>query len=223
MTRLMTLGLGLLITSGIIGWNRPASIPAATTALAGAPPLADTALEQPQPPQRATTLVNFDGLDASNGGVEGPALVAYLARFGIEPGPITKGTKMQLVDTRKVYGGKTVVAASPFNVLTQAGSNDPVKFTLLFDPPLFKLQFTRPQLLPSSSGVTHPPWKATAFDVRGIVLDSEAEKLIASYAPVPTAKFTLWGPGISGVLIESDNGHFAGFSAVLLHEFQLTR
>ena len=121
-----------------------------------------------------TTVVNFDGLDAKAKGVGGAVLDEYLAKFGIKAEGITWGTTLQVVDARTLYEGKAVVASSPHNLLSQFGSNDPVAFTLRFDPPLVTFEFTRPRLLAETmDGVTHPAWQATALDAQGMPLDVE--------------------------------------------------
>lgn len=168
------------------------------------------------------TVVNFDALDASAGPVTGAALASYLAGFGISLSDVTPGTDVGAWDDQNLYGGQPVDPPSPPNVLTQAGSNDPVTFTLNFSTPLDSFGFTRPQLEPGPSGVTHPAWQAYAFDASGTELDSTSEPLLASFSVIPAAPQGLTGPGIASVRFDSQNQQFAAFSAVLLDDFVLT-
>src|SRR5207247_6436941 len=87
--------------------------------------------------------------------------------------------------------------------------------------PQSTLTFTRPTLLTGPSGITHPLWNAYAFAGANQV-DHVGEGLIASFSNVPAATFTLHGPGITSVRFDSNNQHFAAFSAVLLDNFVLS-
>ena len=104
-------------------------------------------------------------------------------------------------------------------------------YTLIFDPPVDSLRFTRPELYAATkSGVTHPAWSATAFSADGQQLSSQTEGLIRSFSTVPPVTYTLIAPGferIARVKFESDprlNGKpFAGFSTLLIERMALTR
>src|SRR5207249_6415342 len=96
--------------------------------------------------------------------------------------------------------------------------------TVALASPADSFGFTRIKLLaPSASGVTHPLWKAEAFDAQGKKLDAAGEALISSFKDVAAASFTLKGPGISSIRFVSDNQNFAAFAAVLLDDFVLRR
>lgn len=163
-------------------------------------------------------VIDFDAIDATGGAADA---AAYLAGFGISVHDVTAGSTVQIVDDANMYGGDAMNPASPPNFLTQGGSNDPVSFTLTFPWPLVFVGFTRCALVAGPSGIVHPQWSAQALDAAGNVIDSVGEGQIASYSDVPAQAFTLDGPGITAVRIDSDNQHWAAFSAVLLDDLVL--
>ncbi len=112
--------------------------------------------------------------------------------------------------------------SSPPNVLVQTGSLDPVRFTLNFSAPRDSVAFTRPMLVAGSSGITHPLWSAHALNALGQEISTVGEGLIASFTNVPAQAFTLSGPGITAVRVDSNNEHFAAFSAVLIDDLTLS-
>jgi hypothetical protein len=170
-----------------------------------------------------STTIHFDAINALSHpeGVDGATLDSYLSDFGITLSNVTSGTQLKVYDDRNVYSGQAVIAPSAHNLLTQAGSNDPVSFTLNFDAPLDSFGFTRPYLIAGPSGITHPQWDAYAFDSQGNQVDHAGEALLASYSDIPAATYTLHGPGITAVRFDSNNYHFAAFSAVLLDDLVL--
>ena len=169
----------------------------------------------------ATTLINFDSINAVSGNVSGTSLSNYFGGYGISVTNLTFGTRLEVANGANVYGGKAVVASSPNNLLTQVGLNEPVKFTVSFSQPLQSFGFTRPKLLAGSSGITHPQWSAHALDAAGVELASTGESLISAFSDVASRTFVLNGPGIKSVRFESDGAGFAAFSAVLLDDFVL--
>ena len=169
--------------------------------------------------------INFDSLAPSPATGLDSALVSYLAGFGITVSNISSGTRLAVIDEDAFYGGGVVTASSPRNVFTQTGSNDPDSYTLGFSTPLTSFGLTRAGLTAGSSGVTHPWWRARAFDSSGVELASVGEEILASYSNVPTRAFTLTAPSgstISSVRIDSDNRHFAAFNTAVLDDFILT-
>lgn len=166
------------------------------------------------------TVINFDAVDASHG-----RLVAnrYLAKFGISISEVSPGTSVVIVDAKTTYA-RELVASSPNNVLTQIPSDDPVSFTLNLPAPMQAVCFTRPGLLAGATGITFPEWQAQALDKGGKVLDQAGEPLGAGpkyYSDVPAKTFTLKGPGIKAVRFNSNNRHFAAFSAVVIDDLTL--
>ena len=169
-----------------------------------------------------SALINFDSLDASSGNVSGSTLSDYLGSRGIVLKSISSGTSLVVQNEANISGGNLVVAPSPHNILTQYGSDGPVSFTLGFNTALQQFQMTRPKLMASSSGVTLPAWRATAYDSAGVKITDTGEDIVSSYSDIAAQTFTLDGPGISTVKIESSGTTFTTFNAVLLDDFLLT-
>lgn len=175
--------------------------------------------------QKRTTVIDFDksldgkALDVSATG----RLIAnsYLAAFGVTLSDVTQGTQVVLYDLRKTYEGQAITAVSGNNALTQVGSNDPVSFTLNFKTPLQAVKFTRPKLIAGPTGITFPGWKATALDATGRALDESGESLGGYYSDAPPKTFTLKGTGIKALRFDSNNNHFAAFSAIVLDDLTL--
>jgi hypothetical protein len=138
---------------------------------------------------------------------------------------ITPGTVLQIVDTRAVYGGRAVLPTSPYNFLTQAGSNDPVTFTLEFETALAKVFFTRPGLLAGPNGIVFPAWSATAYDTAGAAIDGVSEPEFGAWKNVPAKTFGLSDVNgvrsVACVTFDSDNHHHAAFNAVLIDDLVL--
>src|SRR5206468_2269636 len=82
--------------------------------------------------------------------------------------------------------------------------------------------FTRPKLLTGPSGITFPQWSAHALDGAGNEIAVVGENLISSFSDVPAQTFHLAGTGIRQLRIDSNNFHFAAFSALLLDDLTLT-
>jgi hypothetical protein len=166
-----------------------------------------------------TITVNFDSIDAlasGTTGVTGQVLTNYLGGYGIS----VSGDPVRVLDTRN-YPGLMVPSSFP-NVFTGAGGNTE-SFTLHFAVPLESLEFTRIRfnVTDPSLGTTSPEWTAKAFDAHGNLIASVGEPLLASFQDILAQQFTLSGPGIASVEIDSDAMHFAGFGAPMLDDFIL--
>ena len=170
-------------------------------------------------PVAAQTTISFDSVDLSVDGQRDAS--AYVASFGASLANVTPGTSVVLQDNSFLYSGAAAIPATPPNLLTQVGSNDPVSFTLVFPTPLTSVTFTRLFLLAGSSGITHPQWSAHALDSSGRELSTAGEGLISSFSNVPAKTFTLSGPRIAAVRFDSNNLHFAAFAAVLIDNLVL--
>lgn len=181
------------------------------------------AIQAAEPPQiRAEARVDFDALNASKGAVTGAPLTEYLAQFGITLSGLTPGTRVEVLDTRAIYDGKAARATSSPNVITQGGSTKAVAWTMNFRAALEKVTFTRVALIADpSSGITHPGWSVIALDGNGKEVDCVTEKLISSFVDVPAATFTLRGPGIAAIRVESNARDFTAFGAVLIDDLVL--
>jgi len=167
------------------------------------------------------TVLNFSSADTSlpPGTIDA---AGYLNNYGITVTGVTAGTHLLIANSQSIYKGTAVRPTHPPNLLLQNGSNDPISFTLNFSKPICALTIVRAGLIAATpSGVTHPIWSAHAFEEpngSGKEVDIAGESLIASYFDVPQHTFTLSGPYIQSVRIDSMNLHFAGFSSVLIGE-----
>jgi hypothetical protein len=172
---------------------------------------------------RADFVIDFDSLPASGNPVSGTALANYLLGFGITLSDVTPGTEVTVYDARDIYAAiQPVIPPSPFNVISQAGSNDPVSYTLNFALAQDYFSMTRTAVRAGTTGVALPQWQASAFDAGGNLLGTVGENAFSIFTDLPASTFTLFGPGIRSVRIASDNGNFAAFSAVILDDFTLT-
>ncbi len=171
-----------------------------------------------------STAVNFDSLNAVKAPVQTAAVEKYLAGYGITVASLSPGTTLTVDNQKQIAGGNSVLAASPFNILTQTGSNGPVQFTLRFAPLLSQFGFTRPELL-ANPFVSHPAWQVTAFDGSGAVVEQVGEAEIDSSTNVGAREFSLSqsnGPGIATVQFSSMGTGLNTFNGMLLDNFILT-
>lgn len=178
-------------------------------------------------PTMADDVLNFDTVNTyADPGTPVDAL-SYLGAFGIEVASKTAGTRVVLLNHLGSYEGKAFLPVSQPNVLTQIDSNDPVSFTLIFRRALRKLSFVLPPLIAATtSGITFPEWRVYALDARGTEIASVASDLSGSYIHEDSKGYTLQAlPGsgacITSVRFDSDNGHFAAFSAILIDDMAL--
>ncbi|MBX9579480.1 MAG: PEP-CTERM sorting domain-containing protein, partial [Gemmataceae bacterium] len=177
------------------------------------------------PAARADFVINFDALAAHGvpGGVVGPPLADYLAGYGVSLTDVTPGTEVVVYDARDIYADiQPVVPPSPFNVIAQQGSLDPISYTLTFAVPQDFFRLTRPYIRAGDTGVALPAWAAYAYDSSGNLLDSVGEDAFSIFSDLPAQQFSLNGPNIDHVTIASDNGHFAAFGSVILDDFTLS-
>ncbi len=170
---------------------------------------------------RADFVANFDSLPAAGlpSGLSGAPVTNYLATFGITLSDVTPGTALTVYDSRDVGG--VVIPPSPFNFIAQAGSDDPISYTLNFALSQDHFSMTRVGLHPIT-GLALPEWHAYAYDASGNLLGTVGESAFGIYSDIPAETFTLDGPNIRSVRIDSNNGHFAAFGSVLLDDFTLT-
>jgi len=115
----------------------------------------------------------------------------------------------------QVYDGQAVSSARGGVLVLQQGGH-PCHYSLTFDTPLDSISFNRSHLKAGPSGVTHPVWSATAYDISGNVLGSVGEAEIRSYVDVPAQRFTLNGPGIKTVVFAGDDKGIDGFCNVVI-------
>jgi len=155
----------------------------------------------------------------------------YLNKYGISvDNMVPQDSEIVLINNRGLYEGGGVMPSASQIFLTQTGTNNvPASYTLTFSKPVAHMSFTRPALYAAtSSGVTHPAWKATALGSNGEELASQSETLLrkmkdpgndAVLARTVTLE-TVTFQGIAAVRFDSDprlNGKpFAGFSTLLI-------
>jgi hypothetical protein len=174
------------------------------------------------------TLVEFASIPV---GKDPIAARPYLNKYGISvDNTVPSGSEIVLVNNRGLYEGGGVLPSSSQIFLTQINTNNvPASYTLTFAKPVAHMSFTRPALYAAtSSGVTHPAWKATALGANGEELASQSETLLRKMKDpgddtVPARTYTLESvtfQGIASVRFDSDprlNGKpFAGFSTLLI-------
>jgi hypothetical protein len=177
----------------------------------------------PPPPPCITQTINFDALNALGSPVSGAALDAYLASYGVTISNVTAGSTMTVYDDRDIYSGQAVTTSSPHNLLTQAGVNSPVTYTLNFDHAYSGVTFTRPRMFAATpSGITRPAWQAYALDAGGNTVAFASESAAGSFSEFPAQTFTLSGSALIVALrVDSQNSGTA-FSALLLDDLVLT-
>jgi hypothetical protein len=170
-------------------------------------------------------IINFDDVDAEHDDV---AAEKYLLRkCGIKVSDLTPGTQLVIVSDQRVYDGRSLRASSGHNMLTQGNSGDPISFTLNFPEPVRIVRFTRPKLLAGETGITFPEWSAQALDANGQSIGPPVGEPLGSgpvyYHDVPPKTFALKGPAIQAVRFQSNNRHFAAFSAVIIDDLTLEK
>jgi hypothetical protein len=178
--------------------------------------------------------ITFDGIDVPDD-YDGLPAQAFLFHQGIKISQIEpQFYNIILRSALSLYGGAMEDSVTRGNVLTQQppppGDNTaPVSFSLALDMPVRALRITRAALWgKTGSGVTHPSWRAEAYDAAGTLVATVSEPLLGSYNTIPQKAFELRATGgedIESVRITSDyrlNGKpFAGSHAVLIREIDL--
>ena len=172
-------------------------------------------------PAPGITVINFDALDASSKNVGGTTLSNYLSEYGVRISASTVGGRVEAADTKNLAGGNAVVPASPNNVLTEVGQSGPIFFTLRFTSTQQSVQFTRAALNSADATVSHPAWRARAFNLAGVELATAGESLIVSRTNVPSKQFKIVASDIAWVRFESDAQGIAMFPAVLIDDLIL--
>jgi len=112
-----------------------------------------------------TVTVNFDSVDTTNGPVSGAAVESYLAGFGIsitDDGSI----KNDFTITNNNYENRVYPVSSP-NIFERSFGNEAYSYTLSFETPLDKFEFTRAQYSTEPGPISISPWNAQAFSSNG--------------------------------------------------------
>lgn len=176
-------------------------------------------------------LVELPGIDTASAPKYTVAAEPYLhKKYGITiKDKQPKKSQVVFQNNMGIYDGRAIVPNTSQNFLTQINTgNIPSSFTLVFDKPLRKIAFNRPELYPHEQGITHPAWSAHALDKYGNELSSQGERIIQSNKNVPAQNYVLTAPGfedIKALRLDSDprlNGvPFAAFSAIVIDRLTL--
>ncbi len=168
-----------------------------------------------------TYVIDFESLDTTSAAATGSAVTGYFTSHGVGVTNETSGSSFIVNSETRVGGGNAILASSGRNIFTQGGINGRASYTIRFGQPIGRFEFTRVSLLSGLRGVTHPAWRATAYDASGNELSSVNEDLITSYSIVPSSTFNLYGPDIAWVRVEGDNRGVASFTSALLDDLIL--
>ena len=164
--------------------------------------------------------IDFEAFNIPTGAVAvtEPSISSYLNPFGISISDVTAGSYLIVNRDQNFGNGNYVSASSGHNLFTQTGKNGAVSYTLNFTSPAASFRFTRVRLLGSAAGVTHPWWRATAYNGTTI-LGSVGEGSMTAYANISEQSYVLYGPNITSVKVEADNYNYANFTSALLDDF----
>ena len=169
-----------------------------------------------------STLIDFEGLNASTGPVGGAALSSYLALFGVKATNVTANTSLAAVNDQVFLGGGVVTnAPGDGNFLAQTGAGGPVSYTLLFAP-CASVSWVRDGLLAGTTGASLPGWRAHIFDAAGNELGSAGESALGSYTNLPAAPFTLMGTNIVAIRFDGNNQGLSSLSTLPLDDLLLS-
>lgn len=184
-------------------------------------------------------VTRIDFTDASVPAGKEIAADAYLHHKGISVSARSPAnSRVVIVDSLGLYTGRAIDSSSRGNVMTQQVDDQtaPISFTLSFAKPVKSVSLRRAALFNATrsgatqgNGVSHPAWKAQAFDDAGQSIAIVREPLLADYNDIPAKIYVLRGADrdlIRGILITSDYRDergvpFAGFHAVLISEIEL--
>jgi hypothetical protein len=148
-------------------------------------------------------VIDFDSVNASAGLIQGPAVSAYLASFGVSVTAIGDA----VVDIQQAPSWEPT--SSPPNFLNMYGSSADlstgVSYTLTLPGPMASVSFYRTGI---DAGSTMGIWTATAYTSSNQVLSTVGESSIVTN--VPPTQFVLTGPGIAYVTFFSNVESFAG-------------
>lgn len=177
------------------------------------------------------TRIKFDDIAVP----EGDHVIAagpYLRRFGVSISARSPDNALVVIRSNVgLYEGQAANPISSEHFLTEEANpaTAPISFTLSFDRPVTEVRLLRAELWAATeSGVTHPAWKATAFDASDKVVATASEELLRSWDTVPATWHVIKvsdGRTIARLRIESDfrleGRPFAGFQSVLIQEIDL--
>jgi hypothetical protein len=135
---------------------------------------------------------------------------------------VTPGTQVLVFDSRNIYPGlEPVIPTSPFNVITQGGSNNPVTYTIQPDRLLDSFSVSRPAIRAGVTGIALPEWSLTAFDEFDNPIGSVGEGQRSIFSDIIARTFTLNGR-IAYIRFNSNSYNFAAFSSMPLDNWNLS-
>jgi len=184
------------------GQNIPASIAAACALLLG------FAL---QATAHAQTVINFDSVDASGGGVDA---TGYLSGFGITLVNVSHPGTVDIFDDQ-VSNFQSASSGTNF-LLQQVGGAPAESFTMDFATPLTSLSFTRIENVTNNLVAA---WTATAF-AGSTPLTSYSESL--GLGPFTPHTYVFSGPGITSLTISANGANVAGITSAAIDDLTLT-
>jgi len=171
-----------------------------------------------------TITVNFDAVDTSGGIVSGSAVENYLAGYGIDVIDEGTGTLRDFTIWEGNWDkGIYAIATSPPNGFFRNYGNEAYSYSLHFDTPLDRFEFTRASYDASFGGIATSPWNAQAFDSNGNSLGTVGEGSGSYYSIPPPVVFSFDGPDIAKVtFFRNSINTFAGIAQVPLDNLVLT-
>lgn len=157
---------------------------------------------------------------------------SYLSSYGVSIIDLTLGTTLQMEDARFSYNsdpygnpnGSAMRASSPYNVLSQAGTNnDPAFYTLGFGGGVSDLSFYRAG---AALDAATPEWKVDIYDGTTVIA-SVGQPLNGyccnSYPQLYSFNAATYGHSqITSMRVYSNNHHFAAFSTVAIDDLTFT-
>jgi len=166
-----------------------------------------------------TVTIDFDSVDTNNGSVSGAAVESYFAGFGIT---ITDDGSVQndFTITNNTYDNRVFPVSSP-NFFERSFGNEAYSYTLSFETPLDKFEFTRAQYSTISGPIWISPWDAQAFDSNGSSLGVVGEGTLNG--SVAATSFSFNGPDIAKVTVYRNSVNtWTGMAQVPFDNFILT-
>ena len=137
---------------------------------------------------------------------------ALLATYGITISNVTSGSSVVLENDP---------CCSPQIVIEQTNPLlGVVSYTLNFTPPLSELKFSRAAITLGTP--VHPAWSASIY-AGSTLVTTVGEGFTFIPAPSPSNNFDIPAPGITSMVVTSNNGHFAAFTSALLDNFVITQ
>jgi|SRR5579864_5943007 len=165
--------------------------------------------------EASSITLNFDSVVVAPGACTDGS--SYLASFGITFVSLGGGAASEICNES---ASASVTPSSEPNVFFAfpAVLNTDESFALLFSTPLTQLSFTEPAINPLNA---LPPWSATAFNAANAVLSSVGDPSVGFPGP-PEEFFTLPGPGITKLVVDSLNSAHVTFSDPPIDDLVLT-